>query len=146
MTNSLDTILGPETKVLIVDDNTHYSAILKKTLEASFAYTDITILDCPQEAHAYLRACKLQPQLMFVDFRYPSGMNGCEFLAQLKNEGLMEGKTTFLITSEPTVENMKLAVSAGALGVVAKPFDRAELKRQIEMAKRSLQSASVDSF
>ena len=72
---------------------------------------------------------------MFVDQNFPEGQSGGELLSRLKASHLMDQRVAFLISSEPTVENMKHAMACGARGVLAKPFDRAELKKQLEVLR-----------
>ena len=139
-------IRSPETSILIVDDNIQYTIVLKTILRGVFGYKTIESVEDPEEAITLLRANPQGYQLMFVDYNFPSGQTGGELLDRLQSEKLLEGKVAFLITSEPTVENQKQAVAAGALGVVAKPFDREALKQQLEKAERWVQSQQAESF
>jgi DNA-binding NtrC family response regulator len=135
----------PHTPVLIVDDNPQYSMVLNRILSSVFQFTNITVLD---NLDAGYQALSKQPgfyKLLFVDFRFPGSQTGSELLTKLSSQGLLQGVSAFLITSEPTVDNMKEALNAGAVGVVAKPFDRDELGKQLEKASRLIKM-EADSF
>lgn len=139
-------ILDPETPVLIVDDSLQYASVLTKMLTHGFGFKKITHIESSDAALTTLTEDPGTYSLLFVDFRFPSGFTGGELLKELKNRNILEGKVAFLITSEPTAENVKQAVQAGAFGVVAKPFDRNELKRQLEKAQRTLLGEGGESF
>ena len=136
----------PNTPILIVDDNPQYAQVLTRMLEGGFGFTDITAVSDTATGLALMKASPSRFRLLFIDFRFPSGETGVELLRRLASAGLLAGKVAFLITSEPTPENLKEAVECGALGVVAKPFDRAELTRQLDKAERALQVAAAESF
>ncbi|MBX7145251.1 MAG: response regulator [Oligoflexia bacterium] len=129
-------LLDSTTSVLIVDDNPQYSQLLKKLLNAAFSYSDITCAQDLESAFALVSAAEKKFRLIFVDYRFPGQDRGTDLLRRLQQGGYLDSATAFLITSEPTPENAKLAASYGAYGVVAKPFDREELRRQIEGADR----------
>jgi len=144
--SKLTTINDAQTNVLIVDDNLQYTQVLKRILQGAFGYRNITSVDNTQEAYKLISAEPDKFQLLFVDYNFPTGETGGSLLEKLKRTQLMENRVAFLITSEPTVENVKEATMAGALGVVAKPFDREELKKQLEKAERSIVVDNTESF
>lgn len=131
--------------ILIVDDNVQYAQVLQRILKSGLGYSNITLVENPKDALALILQDPERFKLMFVDYNFPSGETGGELLVKLKNDNLLEGKIAFLITSEPTVENMKQALGAGAMGIVAKPFDRSKLEEQLEKAKRSIK-VDIESF
>jgi DNA-binding NtrC family response regulator len=138
MTLSSQGILEPTTSVLIIDDSQQYGAVLRKILTHAFGYTQINHLLTTEAALEELTKNPSNYQLLFIDFRFPSGFSGGDLLTQLKERNLLQDKVAFLISSEPTVQNVKQAVQAGAFGIVAKPFDREELRRQLEKADRAV--------
>lgn len=138
MTQKLTSIAAPETPILIVDDTPQYSQVLTKILSIAFGYRDITVVDSLEKGYKALTAKDCPIKLLFVDYRFPSGGTGGEFLLRLRSERLLEERVAFLITSEPSPENLKQAVAAGASGLIAKPFDREQLKKQLERAERNL--------
>lgn len=138
-------LLNVATPILIVDDNPQYSQLLKKILIAAFGYSEITCVESLEAASALVFSQSAPFLLYFVDYRFPGSARGTDFLLQLQKGGYLEKAVAFLITSEPTPENAKVATAHGAYGVVAKPFDREELRRQIEGADRLIK-VSRDSF
>ncbi|RMG42818.1 MAG: response regulator [Candidatus Dadabacteria bacterium] len=146
MTTKKRDISNPETSVLIVDDSMQYSMVLQKILQGVFGYHDVTTVDNPGDAFKLISEDPEKFGMLFVDYNFPDGNTGGDLLNQLAKNDLIKDKVAFLITSEPTPDNMKAAINAGALGVVAKPFDREELKRQLEKARRAREIDEVDSF
>lgn len=129
-----------------MEDNVHYAKVLRRLLEGVLGYTNITWVENTIEARTLLDQDPARFQVLFVDFNFPVGDTGGDFLEKLKNEGAMEGKVVFLITSEPNCHNVAQATKAGAMGVVAKPFDREQLVSQIERAKKVVFADSLDDF
>ncbi len=139
-------ILTEETSVLIVDDNPQFSSILKMILGQGFGFKQITTVDSTEAAYSLINQAPEKFQLLFVDFRFPGGETGGDLLEKLKQQALLDDKVAFLITSEPTIDNQKQALKAGAMGVVAKPFDRNALRMQLEKADRALKADAGESF
>jgi DNA-binding NtrC family response regulator len=135
-----------ETPILIVDDSLQYSQVLQKILKVAFGYQQVTTVASVEEAEKVLADNPDYFKLFFVDYNLPNGRTGTEFLEQLKDQNELNQSVAFLITADPSVENQKEALRYGALGVVAKPFDRKELEKQLGKAKRSLECREEDSF
>lgn len=134
------------TPILIVDDSVQFSKVLSRILEGVFGYKNITILHDTGEALGVIAAEPERFKLLFVDYRFPSGMNGAELLSALHQKALIEHKAAFLITSDPSPEGVKLAKSSGAIGIIAKPFDREQLRKQLEIADRTVNCLVDESF
>lgn len=139
-------LLNQTSPVLIVDDNPQYTMVLRKILEGGFGFTEVISVESTDQAFSLLTESPEKFKFLFVDFRFQGTETGGDLLQRLGSAGLLENKAVFLITSEPTADNMKQALSAGALGVVAKPFDREDLKRKLEAAARVLSMNQKDSF
>ena len=135
-----------DTPILIVDDNPQYATLLKRILESAYGYNNITTSDTTSVAYEMIRSEPERFAMIFVDFRFPSGDTGGALLQRLKQESLMGEKVAFLVTSEPSSENVKQALAAGACGVIAKPFDRNALRTQIERARRLREAEEQDYF
>ncbi len=146
MVSKLSSIDPAETSVLIVDDSTQYSDVLRRILKGVFGYTEIVSVDNTKEAFDRISAEPEKFRLMFVDFNFPGTEKGTDLLMRLKEASLMDERIAFLITSEPTLENVRSATSYGALGVLAKPFDREELKTQMEKARIHIRTENCESF
>lgn len=130
-------ITSPGTPILIVDDNPQYTQLLKRILGTGFGYQDITTVNTTEAAYKLISESPERFQMLFVDFRFPEGATGGDLLTRLKDSNLMDEKVAFLITSEPTVDNQKQALKAGAQGVVAKPFDRNSIQQQLDKVARA---------
>ena len=146
MQNESLTMDERSTSILIVEDSVHYSQILTRLLVKGLGYTDVTAV--PETAAAY-RKVSAEPSkynLLFVDFHFPVGENGAAFLEKLQREKLMEGRIGFIITSDPSLDLTNEAAAAGAIGVVAKPFNLDQLRQQLDRARRMLFADSVEYF
>jgi len=139
-------IKDAQTEIMIVDDNPNYSYLLSKMLSGVFGYQRITVLSSVESAFEAIRAEPVRYKLLFIDYKFPSGVTGGDLLKMLALHNLLKDKVAFLVTSDPTVDNVNEALAAGAIAVVAKPFDREELRAQLEKAERALLSDGVESF
>lgn len=146
MSNSGNSLRDPDTAVLIVEDNAQYAHILRAMLSGRFGYSNITHCSSTSEAYKAISQDPQRYRLLFVDYHFPGEETGGSLLSRLREEALLKGKVAFLITSEPTMDNLKEALAAGARGVVAKPFDSKELQRQILKAERALETDAGEGF
>ena len=142
----MENLKDPTTPILIVDDSSQYTLVLSKILKNVFGYTNVSSVETPEKALELLGREPDKFKMLFIDFNFPCGTTGGALLETLKSQNALRDKCAFLITSEPTVDNVKQASNAGAVGVVAKPFDRAELKKQLDKAERLSASRRTDSF
>lgn len=142
----MKSITESSTPVLIVDDNQQYIQILRRMLEGAFGYKNITLVETPEAAVQALSGAPEGAGLIFVDYNLSASASGVDLLNQLRGAGCLKNRVAFLITADPTVDNVQEALKAGALGVVAKPFDRSELAKQLEKAERFVVAESTDSF
>jgi len=139
--------IDPRTaSVLIVEDSSHYSLVLERLLSRGLGYKNITTFSNTLDAYTMIKVNPERFSILFIDYNFPSGDNGAELIAKLRDEGLLEGKIALVITSDPSLENAKAATAAGALGLVAKPFDAHQLKVQLEKAQRACFADSQDYF
>ena len=128
----------PQTSVLIVDDNVQYAGMLKRILGNAFGYQDVCMVEDIGAAYTLISSSPERFQLLFIDYNFPNGVTGGELLERLQKDEMLRGRVAFLITADPTIENMKQAMAAGAQGVVAKPFNREDLKSKLRDAERSI--------
>ena len=131
--------------ILIVDDNTHYAQLLRRILESGFGFNNIISVSDTNEAKNLINNEPDKFKMLFIDYNFPSGDTGGELLQSLSSHDLLQGKAAFLITSEPSNQNVQQASLAGAVGVLVKPFNRNDLEQKIEKALRLLDS-EIDSF
>jgi DNA-binding NtrC family response regulator len=132
--------------VLIVDDNPQYASLLERILSQALGYKDVVTVTSTDAARELIHKENERFDILFVDYNFPEGECGGSLLKYLKENGMLENRTAFLITSEPTLENQREALDAGAMGVVAKPFDRTMIRAQIEKAERALEVEEKESF
>jgi len=114
-------------KILVVDDERLVRWSLRQKCE-EWGYQVI-------EAEAGEQGLRLaqheSPDLVLLDVRLP-GMNGIEVLEQLKkNEG---APSVIMITADPQLEDVKVAIKLGAYDFVGKPLDFDELQVTITNA------------
>lgn len=139
-------ILDPSTPILIVDDSIQFATILSKLLKGSFGYTDVTHTTSIEQGIAVLGQDPCPVRLLFVDYRFPNGETGLKLLEWLHREGRHRLLTAFLITSEPTLEIMSAVKKFEGYGVIAKPVDRQELKKQVEKAEAMRKADELEYF
>lgn len=74
---------------------------------------------------------KLRPQVICMDIDMP-GMSGIEALKKIRET---DGEAIVLmITGAATGDNVRGAITAGASGVIAKPFNTAKIISEVERA------------
>ncbi|MBC8054367.1 MAG: response regulator [Sphingobacteriaceae bacterium] len=76
--------------VLLVDDSYVDNLINRKMLQSNNFADDITVIDSPIKAIAYLQQCINEgslPEVIFLDIRMPE-MDGFQFLEKLLNTGV----------------------------------------------------------
>lgn len=140
------TLFPADTAVLIVDDNPQFAGLLQRLLQSSWGFTTVDIETSPEAAVSRLLAGESHYSIFFIDFHFPEELNGCDVLLKLKQQGILEKRFAFLITSEPTGENIQRAMEAGAIGVVGKPFNREDLERQLTKAARLIELSDKEGF
>lgn len=105
-------------KVAVVDDSRTMRMIVVRTLrQAGFGGHEVVEAENGREALALVTAH--EPGLILSDWNMP-GMTGLDLLATLR----LRGDTTpfCFVTSEGSDEMRERATSAGAMGLIAKPF------------------------
>jgi two-component system, chemotaxis family, chemotaxis protein CheY len=106
-------------KLLIVDDSKAMRMIVRRTLrQAGFDDHEV------QEASDGIEALKVmeryQPDLILSDWNMPN-LNGLDLLRRLREQS---NQVRFgFVTSEGTDQMRDVAISNGALFLIAKPFD-----------------------
>ncbi len=112
-------------QLLIVDDNTTHSTILKHVLTRS-GYKRIAVLNDPREvAEAFQRS---KPDMVFLDLSMPY-LNGYEVLEQLK--GFLAEDEFFpviVLSADENPQHRQAVLVCGANDFLSKPFDDAEVR------------------
>ena len=104
---------------MVIDDSRAMRMILSSTL-AELGY-EVCTAGNGEEALEYLADEKPGLQLMLVDWNMP-GINGLEFVKRVRTMPFYASAALMMVTTETEVEQMVLALEAGANEYVMKPF------------------------
>jgi DNA-binding NtrC family response regulator len=110
----------PTEKVLIVDDEKLVRWSLRQKCEEWGYHT----LEAETGAAALKIARNESPDLVLLDVRLPD-ISGLQLLEQLKQSG--GTRAVIMITADPQLEDVKLALKLGAYDFIGKPLDFEEL-------------------
>lgn len=119
---------GKVMKILVVDDSKAMRKIVARTLkQAGFEHCAVEEAENGSQAYAAIAAAR--PDLVLSDWNMPE-MNGIELLQKLRADG---NDVRFgFVTTEGTPEMRKLALDAGALFLIAKPFTPATFQQVLQ--------------
>ncbi len=114
-------------KLLIVDDSPAMQTIVRRSLEKA-GYSDIQFKMANDGAEALDLIRSWEPDLVITDWHMPN-MSGLELLQELRRQ--MLPTKVGLVTTETSPIRIVEAKEAGALFVVHKPFEIAELQKAV---------------
>ena len=106
--------------ILCVDDDPNVGLILEDTLQRA-GHATVMARHVPEALHA-LAAQEID--LIISDYRMP-GITGLEFLTMLGREG--HDVPLIMLTGYASIEHAVMAIKAGAVDYISKPFKLAEL-------------------
>jgi two-component system, LytTR family, response regulator len=123
-------------KAIIIDDEEHGSASLKKMLRSCAG--DIQVIACAASAaEGHAAIIKHQPDLVFLDIEMPGG-SGFDLLAHFDNP-------SFQVIFVTGFDRYALqAIKCCAVDYLLKPVDATELTNAIEKLKRNTQQVTVE--
>ena len=105
-------------KILIVDDSRAMRLIVGRTLRQA-GFGDHEVVEAENGRQGLEKTKSEKPNLVLCDWNMPE-MNGLEFLLALRGGG---DSTPFgFITTEGSSEMRDMALSAGAMFLITKPF------------------------
>ncbi|HYU30007.1 MAG TPA: response regulator [Gemmatimonadales bacterium] len=113
-------------RALIIDDDPDLLMLVRRTLEFTAGWTVAT---AGSGAAGVALARTTRPQVILVDVMMPE-MDGYEVCRRLKGDPATAAVPIVLLTARRDLDSRKLADS-GAAGVLSKPFQPAELARQV---------------
>lgn len=111
---------GPS--ILIVEDEV-LIALGLKMLATQFGFVSVGTADTP--AKAYRLAERVRPDLAIVDIRLAGGTDGLEVVRRLSADGIP-------VIASSAHGSPAEAVSAGALGMLVKPYTAEQLRQMLE--------------
>ena len=110
--------------VLIVDDDPRNCELLGRLLEME----GCRIRTASNAATGLEMASATAPDLVLLDVRMP-GINGFDACRRFRTIAAMAATPIFLVTAFDDDDVWPEATAAGASGLLAKPYDRAALRR-----------------
>jgi two-component system, chemotaxis family, chemotaxis protein CheY len=122
-------------KILIADDDTEMTALLKTLLVNHF---ECEIVRNGSAVLSYLR--NHEPDLLLLDVNMP-GMNGFEVLRAIRSQSQFRHLRIALLTGEADPQYIHVAAAIGADGYIVKPFKVRTLLQRV----RSILSSDVSS-
>lgn len=117
-------------KILYVEDEPDIRNIAKIAMESLGGFT---ICECESGLKALESVSDFKPDLIILDVMMP-GMNGVETLHRLRNMPIAKDIPALFMTAKVQSSEITDYLDAGALDVIAKPFNPMELPAQIETA------------
>ncbi len=115
-------------KILVADDSRVMRQIVIRTLRQA-GYDDHEIVEAEDGRDAYDKVRTEDPDLVLSDWNMPN-MTGIECLQALRSSG---SDVPFgFVTSEGSPEMREKAADAGALFLIAKPFDEDSFKDALD--------------
>lgn len=127
------------TRILIVDDH----QLAREGLKAVLAGPDIEIVDMAstgEEAVEQVR--RHQPEIVLMDIRLGSGIDGLEATRQIVALGL--GTRVLMLTLHEMPAYVREALAAGAAGYILKDAAIAELEAAIAQVRAGQSAVSLD--
>ena len=110
--------------VLIVDDDPRNCELLGRLLEME----GCRVRTASNAEAGLAMAAEMAPDLVLMDVRMP-GIDGFEACRRLRDTPAMAATPIFLVTAYDDDDVWPQAAAAGASGLLAKPYDRAALRR-----------------
>ena len=117
----------PLTRILYVEDEPDIQAVARLALETVGGFT-LEVCDSGNEALA--KATNFDPQLILMDVMMP-GMDGPTVLHELRKLNGLANTPAIFMTAKVHPEEIEQLKDAGAIEVIAKPFDPMTLSDSI---------------
>jgi len=130
----------PDKTALVVDDSRSARYAMRKVLESAGYAVDTA--ESAQDAYVYLD--RRTPGVIFLDHQMP-GSDGLDVLAVLKDDAGRAAIPVVICSSEDSEAFLRRARDAGAIAVLAKPPDAAQLQallRRLDGERASAASAA----
>lgn len=118
-------------KVLIVDDDTSYTEILKRVI----AKNGYEIKVAYDGSEGFNQALEWKPDVMLVDWMMPE-MSGIELVKKIKEHPELKFCYTIMLTARVETQDKITGLESGADDFITKPVDFAELLARIKVGFR----------
>jgi two-component system chemotaxis response regulator CheY len=115
-------------KVLVADDSRVMRQIVMRTLRQA-GYGHVDVVEAANGAEGLALCADEQPDLVLSDWNMPE-MTGIEFLRSLRSQG--DARPFGFVTSEGSPAMRDTAAEAGALFLIAKPFNADTFRDALE--------------
>lgn len=125
----------PSEKILVVDDE----RLVRWSLRQKCEEWGYHVVEAEGGEAALNLAQNESPDLVLLDVRLPD-LSGLEVLSQLRKNG--DARAVVMITADPQLDDLKLALKLGAYDFVGKPLDFDELQVVIKNALEATQLRS----
>lgn len=113
--------------MLVADDERS----LRLLVSATIASDRYTVLEAATGDEAWALVQRHRPALALLDIRMP-GLSGVEIARRIKASPDLAGTTVIMLSSNVQVDDIELALSAGADKYLTKPFSPLELLTVVE--------------
>ncbi len=118
-----------EVRTLIVDD----ASVMRKIVERSLRQAGIEPLVVHEagngaEAIDVLKVAEVD--LILLDINMP-GMDGLEFMGQIRRQNLAAGVPVVMVTTESGEGHVRQAIEGGASGYIRKPFTTDHVRERV---------------
>lgn len=114
-------------RLLFADDDPDIRAVAAMSLRMVGGF-HVTLASSGHEAFA--AALRQAPDLILLDMMMP-GMDGLETVRQLRHQPTLAAIPVVFMTAKVQARDRDEMLAAGALGVIAKPFDPMDLPTQV---------------
>ena len=116
-------------RILLVEDDADIRAIVTLALTAFGSFA----VEAVEDGYAALAVIdEVAPDLVILDYMMP-GMNGLDVLAALRSsDSSRRSLPAIFLTAALAAHAQQSLVSAGALGVIPKPFDAVGLAAEVQ--------------
>lgn len=118
-----------EVRALIVDDSSVMRKIVERALRQA-GIDSLTVHEAGSGAEGLEQLKNNSVDVIFSDINMP-GMDGLEFLRQIRARELAIGVPIVMITTESSEQHVMEALKTGAQGYVRKPFSPEQLKERV---------------
>jgi two-component system OmpR family response regulator len=116
-------------KVLYVDDEADIREVAAMSLEMDPGM-EVRTAQSGADALALLDAGDWTPDVLLLDVMMPA-MDGPTLLKAIRTRRALDGAPAIFITARAQQQERERFIAAGAVGVIAKPFDPLTLAREV---------------